>query len=111
LPVSVTIGGHDHNVSVYGPRDRNHPEDASVSFDRGIYVIVNGAGGSRTTFTGANDIAGPGTTTVYGRVEVSNGVALPGQLNIVTLNERFGGGNGCGIVWMIAQKSSGLKKR
>src|SRR5262249_2030287 len=44
--VACTLGGHDHNVSVYGPRSKNDPEGASVPFDRGIHVIVNGAGGS-----------------------------------------------------------------
>jgi hypothetical protein len=44
--VAFTIGGHDHNVSMYGPRSRNNPEGPAVSFDRGIHVFVNGAGGS-----------------------------------------------------------------
>src|SRR5262245_23429624 len=43
--VALMLGGHDHNVSIYGPRDRNHPKDGSVAFDRGIYIVVNGAGG------------------------------------------------------------------
>jgi Calcineurin-like phosphoesterase len=43
---ACTIAGHDHNVSLYGPRPRNHPELASVPFAKGIYVIVNGAGGA-----------------------------------------------------------------
>ncbi len=44
--VAFTIGGHDHNVSMYGPRSKNNPEGPSVPFDQGIYVFVNGAGGS-----------------------------------------------------------------
>src|SRR5207302_1994519 len=43
--VSLTMGGHDHNVSVYGPRPASHPERGSVAFAQGIHVIVNGAGG------------------------------------------------------------------
>jgi hypothetical protein len=44
--VAFTIAGHDHNVSVYGPRSRDNPEGASVSFNQGIHVFVNGAGGN-----------------------------------------------------------------
>ena len=42
---ALAMSGHDHNVSVYGPRDRDNPESGSTSFARGIHVIVNGAGG------------------------------------------------------------------
>ena len=42
---SLTMAGHDHNVSVYGPRPSSHPEGGSVAFAQGIHVIVNGAGG------------------------------------------------------------------
>jgi 3',5'-cyclic AMP phosphodiesterase CpdA len=44
--VACTIAGHDHNVSLYGPRPRSQPESGSVPFAKGIYVIVNGAGGT-----------------------------------------------------------------
>lgn len=44
--VSFTLAGHDHNVSVYGPRSKDNPRGPSVSFDKGIHVFVNGAGGS-----------------------------------------------------------------
>ena len=44
--VACTIAGHDHSVSLYGPRPRSHPEAGSVPFAQGIYVMVNGAGGS-----------------------------------------------------------------
>lgn len=44
--VACTIAGHDHNVSLYGPRPRNDPEAGSVPFAQGIYVTVNGAGGA-----------------------------------------------------------------
>ena len=43
--VAFTLAGHDHNVNVYGPRSRDDPKGKSVSFDKGIHVIVNGAGG------------------------------------------------------------------
>jgi Calcineurin-like phosphoesterase len=43
--VAFMIGGHDHNVSVYGPRSKDNPAGPSVTFDKGIHVIVNGAGG------------------------------------------------------------------
>jgi calcineurin-like phosphoesterase family protein len=43
--ISLTLAGHDHNVSVYGPRPSTNPEHGSVSFSQGIHVIVNGAGG------------------------------------------------------------------
>jgi hypothetical protein len=44
--VAFTLDGHDHNVSVYGPRSKDNPEGPSVPFDRGIHVYVNGAGGN-----------------------------------------------------------------
>jgi hypothetical protein len=43
--VVFTLAGHDHNVSVYGPRSRDNPAGASVPFNNGIHVFVNGAGG------------------------------------------------------------------
>ncbi len=39
------LAGHDHSVSMYGPRSRNNPKGASVAFSEGIHVFVNGAGG------------------------------------------------------------------
>lgn len=44
--VAFTLAGHDHNVSVYGPRSKDDPEGPPVSFAKGIHVFVNGAGGS-----------------------------------------------------------------
>jgi len=45
-PLAVlTLAGHDHNVSVYGPRPRDNPKAATVPFANGIHVLVNGAGG------------------------------------------------------------------
>ena len=52
-----------------------------------IISINNGDGGSRTTFTGSSLVAGPGSTTVYGDVEIINGTNLPGVLDILTLNQ------------------------
>jgi Calcineurin-like phosphoesterase len=47
LPLAAcTIGGHDHNVSIYSPRPARDPGDNKVNFDKGIYVVVNGAGGN-----------------------------------------------------------------
>ena len=43
---ACTVAGHDHNVSLYGPRPRSHPESGSVSFAQGIHMMVNGAGGA-----------------------------------------------------------------
>jgi hypothetical protein len=43
--VTLMLGGHDHNVSVYGPRSQNDPSGHSVAFDKGIHIVVNGAGG------------------------------------------------------------------
>lgn len=40
------ISGHDHNVSVYSPRSRDHPDQAGTALADGIHVICNGAGGS-----------------------------------------------------------------
>jgi hypothetical protein len=40
-----TLAGHNHNVCIYGPKSKDDPEGKSVSFARGIYVFVNGAGG------------------------------------------------------------------
>ena len=51
--VAMTVGGHDHNVSLYDPRPRNNPGAASVPFSKGVHVLVNGAGGNghdRPTF-------------------------------------------------------------
>ena len=42
---TCTIAGHNHNVSLYGPRPRNNPEAGSVPFAQGIYMMVNGASG------------------------------------------------------------------
>ena len=44
--VACTFGGHDHNVSVYQPRAKDHPGETPVPYDQGIYVFVNGLGGS-----------------------------------------------------------------
>lgn len=44
--VAFTLAGHDHNVSVFGPRSKDNPKGPSVSFDKGIHVFVNGAGGN-----------------------------------------------------------------
>jgi Calcineurin-like phosphoesterase len=41
--VSLTLSGHDHNVSVYAPRDRDLQRTANPK--DGIQIIVNGAGG------------------------------------------------------------------
>ena len=43
---SLTMAGHDHNVSVYGPRAADRPEHGPVAFAKGIHLIVNGAGGN-----------------------------------------------------------------
>jgi hypothetical protein len=51
-----------------------------------VVSIVNGNGGSQTTFTGASQVAGPGTTTVYGAVSIDNGTAPQLDNNIVTFN-------------------------
>jgi len=52
---ALTMAGHDHNVSVYGPRPRKQPEKGSVDFSRGIHIVVNGAGGR------GHDVAWRGT--------------------------------------------------
>jgi hypothetical protein len=51
-----------------------------------VVLIDNGNGGSRTTFTGANQVAGPGTTTIYGQVHILNDDNVPGTLDIITFN-------------------------
>lgn len=43
--VALTVAGHDHNVSLYGPRPQVKPEAGSVDFSRGVHLLVNGAGG------------------------------------------------------------------
>jgi hypothetical protein len=43
---ACTIGGHDHNVSIYSPRPAKSPGKKKVNFDKGIHAIVNGAGGN-----------------------------------------------------------------
>jgi hypothetical protein len=42
---AFTLAGHDHNISVYGPRSRDNPKGPSVAPEKGIHVFVNGAGG------------------------------------------------------------------
>jgi 3',5'-cyclic AMP phosphodiesterase CpdA len=42
---ACTVAGHDHNVSIYGPRPRSDPHSGSVPFAQGIYLMVNGASG------------------------------------------------------------------
>jgi hypothetical protein len=51
-----------------------------------VVLIDNGAGGSRTTFTGASPVAGFGTTTIYGDLLIINGTNVPGTLDTVTFN-------------------------
>jgi 3',5'-cyclic AMP phosphodiesterase CpdA len=41
---TLTLSGHDHNVSVYKPRPRNVGQ-GPVDLSKGIHVAVNGAGG------------------------------------------------------------------
>ncbi len=43
--IALTVAGHDHNVAIYGPRPRTNPKSGSVAFEKGIHVVVNGAGG------------------------------------------------------------------
>lgn len=52
IPRAVcTMAGHDHNVSVYVPRDQNL-EPVPIDGDNpGIQIIVNGAGGGAGLFT------------------------------------------------------------
>jgi len=42
---ALTVAGHDHNVSIYGPRPQLNPERGAVAFADGIHLMVNGAGG------------------------------------------------------------------
>jgi hypothetical protein len=42
---ALMVGGHDHSVSVYGPRPQNDPSAHTVTFAGGIPIVVNGAGG------------------------------------------------------------------
>lgn len=42
--VAVTLSGHDHNVSVYKPRDRGL--NVTADEQAGVQIIVNGAGGA-----------------------------------------------------------------
>ncbi len=51
-----------------------------------VVAIANGAGGSQTTFTGASAVAGFGTTTVYGQLNIDNGLNLPGFVDLVTFD-------------------------
>lgn len=43
---ACTFAGHDHNVSVYSPRSRDEPAKGPVPFEKGIHLVVNGAGGA-----------------------------------------------------------------
>ena len=62
--VAFTLAGHDHNVSVYGPRSKDDPEGPPVSFDKGIYVFVNGAGGAGH-YSGDGDLASGTTPDIF----------------------------------------------
>jgi hypothetical protein len=42
---ALTVGGHDHNVSLFGPRSRDNVTGPNVPIAQGIRVLVNGAGG------------------------------------------------------------------
>ena len=44
--VALTVSGHDHNVSWYRPRPKSNPGGGEVPLAKGIFVHVNGAGGS-----------------------------------------------------------------
>jgi len=51
-----------------------------------VVSINNGDGGSQTTFTGVSAVAGLGTTTIYGQLDISNGLNLPGFIDLVTFD-------------------------
>lgn len=51
-----------------------------------ILLIDNGDGGSRTSFTGASQVAGPGTSTIYGDILLLNGTNIAGTMDILSFN-------------------------
>ncbi|MBM4087865.1 MAG: hypothetical protein FJ276_00330 [Planctomycetes bacterium] len=51
-----------------------------------IIRITNGLGPTMTTFTGSSKTIGPGTTTVYGDLEIRNGANPLGTLDVLTFN-------------------------
>jgi 3',5'-cyclic AMP phosphodiesterase CpdA len=55
--VALAVGGHDHNVNVYGPRSRNDPEGPPVPFAQGVHVCVNGAAGAGHYHCGSGILA------------------------------------------------------
>jgi hypothetical protein len=42
---AFTLGGHDHNVSLFGPKSRDNVTGPNVPTAQGIRLLVNGAGG------------------------------------------------------------------
>jgi hypothetical protein len=50
-----------------------------------IVYIENAGGASRISFAGSSQVAGPGTTTVYGSIEIINGDNAEGTLNLLTM--------------------------
>jgi hypothetical protein len=76
--VALTMAGHDHNVSVYGPRPRSHPRNGSVEFAKGIHIVVNGAGGRGhdTGFVGTTpDLFFDDDNYCVSRINLLNGTA------------------------------------
>jgi len=51
-----------------------------------VVLINNGAGPSRVSFAGTSQIAGPGTTTVYGDININNGANVAGTFDLLTFN-------------------------
>jgi hypothetical protein len=51
-----------------------------------VVTIDNDGGASRITFTGASAVAGPGTTTVYGDMNITNAANVTGTLDELTFN-------------------------
>ena len=52
-----------------------------------IVDINNGDGPAMTVFTGASRVYGPGTTTVYGDLSITNGMNRLGTMDVATFNQ------------------------
>ncbi|REK10739.1 MAG: hypothetical protein DWQ37_14920 [Planctomycetota bacterium] len=81
-------------LEIYNPYGSNTVDVLSNSqFGTGQFIdpaqpiiyIDNDGGASRISFAGSSQVAGPGTTTVYGAIEIFNGFNPEGTLNYLTL--------------------------
>lgn len=52
-----------------------------------IVLISNGDGPTMTVFTGSSKVYGPGTTTIYGNLDIVNDTNVQGTVDVTTFNQ------------------------